>query len=216
MTEEGEETNYELLYKIIIIGDAAVGKSNILTRYIKNEFCQNQKSTVGVELGIKFIKIKGVNTKIQIWDTAGQERYRAITSSYYKGSHGCFIVYDITNQSSFDNVEKWYEHVQKEAGKDISIILVGNKSDLENERKVSKEKGEDLAKNLNCPFFETSAFSGINISQIFQELGNNIFERTGGVKNEEDLDIELENDNNKAINLNKSNGSDSEEKKKCC
>jgi len=216
MTDEGEETNYELLYKIIIIGDAAVGKSNILTRYIKNEFCQNSKSTVGVELGIKFIKIKGVNTKIQIWDTAGQERYRAITSSYYKGSHGCFIVYDITNQSSFDNVEKWYEHVQKEAGKDISIILVGNKSDLENERKVSKEKGEDLAKNLNCPFFETSAFSGINISQIFQELGNNIFERTGGVKNEEDLDIELENDNNKAINLNKSSGSDSEEKKKCC
>ena len=216
MTDEGEETNYELLYKIIIIGDAAVGKSNILTRYIKNEFCQNTKSTVGVELGIKFIKIKGVNAKIQIWDTAGQERYRAITSSYYKGSHGCFIVYDITNQSSFDNVEKWYEHVQKEAGKDISIILVGNKSDLENERKVSKEKGEDLAKNLNCPFFETSAFSGINISQIFQELGNNIFERTGGVKNEEDLDIELENDNNKAINLNKSNGSDSEEKKKCC
>ena len=216
MTDEGEETNYELLYKIIIIGDAAVGKSNILTRYIKNEFCQNTKSTVGVELGIKFIKIKGVNTKIQIWDTAGQERYRAITSSYYKGSHGCFIVYDITNQSSFDNVEKWYEHVQKEAGKDISIILVGNKSDLENERKVSKEKGEDLAKNLNCPFFETSAFSGINISQIFQELGNNIFERTGGVKNEEDIDIELENDNNKAINLNKSNGSDSEEKKKCC
>ena len=216
MTDGGEETNYELLYKIIIIGDAAVGKSNILTRYIKNEFCQNQKSTVGVELGIKFIKIKGVNAKIQIWDTAGQERYRAITSSYYKGSHGCFIVYDITNQSSFDNVEKWYEHVQKEAGKDISIILVGNKSDLENERKVSKEKGEDLAKNLNCPFCETSAFSGINISQIFQELGNNIFERTGGVKNEEDLDIELENDNNKAINLNKSNGSDSEEKKKCC
>ena len=216
MTDEGQETNYELLYKIIIIGDAAVGKSNILTRYIKNEFCQNQKSTVGVELGIKFIKIKGVNAKIQIWDTAGQERYRAITSSYYKGSHGCFIVYDITNQSSFDNVEKWYEHVQKEAGKDISIILVGNKSDLENERKVSKEKGEDLAKNLNCPFFETSAFSCINISQIFQELGNNIFERTGGVKNEEDLDIELENDNNKAINLNKSSGSDSEEKKKCC
>ena len=215
MTEEGEETNYELLYKIIIIGDAAVGKSNILTRYIKNEFCQNQKSTVGVELGIKFIKIKGVNAKIQIWDTAGQERYRAITSSYYKGSHGCFIVYDITNQSSFDNVEKWYEHVQKEAGKDISIILVGNKSDLENERKVSKEKGEDLAKNLNCPFFETSAFSGINISQTFQELGNNIFERTGGVKNEEDLDIELENDNNKAINLNK-DSNDNKPKKKCC
>ena len=82
---EEEETNYELLYKIIIIGDAAVGKSNILSRYVKNEFSENLKSTVGVELGIKFIKVKGVNTKIQIWDTAGQERYRAITSSYYKG-----------------------------------------------------------------------------------------------------------------------------------
>ena len=168
MTDEGQETNYELLYKIIIIGDAAVGKSNILTRYIKNEFCQNQKSTVGVELGIKFIKIKGVNAKIQIWDTAGQERYRAITSSYYKGSHGCFIVYDITNQSSFDNVEKWYEHVQKEAGKDISIILVGNKSDLENERKVSKEKGEDLAKNLNCPFLKLRLLVGLIFLRFFK------------------------------------------------
>ena len=170
----------------------------------------------GLELGIKFIKVKGVNAKIQIWDTAGQERYRAITSSYYKGSHGCFIVYDITNQASFDNMEKWFEHVQKEAGKDISIILVGNKSDLENERKVSKEKGEDLAKNLNCPFFETSAFSGTNISQIFEALANNIYERTGGVKNEEDIDIELENDNSKPIDLNSDNNKDNEEKKSCC
>ena len=123
---------------------------------------------MGVELGIKFIKIKGVNAKIQIWDTAGQERYRAITSSYYKGSHGCFIVYDITNQSSFDNVEKWYEHVQKEAGKDISIILVGNKSDLENERKVSKEKGEDLAKNLNCPFLKLRLLVGLIFLRFFK------------------------------------------------
>ena len=171
---EEEETNYELLYKIIIIGDAAVGKSNILSRYVKNEFSENLKSTVGVELGIKFIKVKGVNTKIQIWDTAGQERYRAITSSYYKGSHGCFIVYDITNESSFENVEKWYEHVQREAGKDISIILVGNKCDLENERKISKEQGQDKARNLNCAFFETSARNGVNISEIFDDLANNM------------------------------------------
>jgi len=210
-----DETNYELLYKIIIIGDAAVGKSNILSRYIKNEFSENQKSTVGVELGIKFIKIKGISTKIQIWDTAGQERYRAITSSYYKGSHGCFIVYDITNEASFENVEKWYEHVQKEAGKDISIILVGNKCDLENERKVSKEKGQDKAKNLNCAFFETSALSGINIAEIFDDLANNIYEKTGGNKNDEDIDIEFENDNNKAINLNKDNN-ETNTKKKCC
>ena len=209
---EEENINYELLYKIIIIGDAAVGKSNILTRYSKNEFSENTKSTVGVELGVKFIKVKGINAKIQIWDTAGQERYRSITSSYYKGSHGCFIVYDITNESSFDNVEKWYEYVQKEAGKNISIILVGNKCDLENERKITKEKGQEKAKNLKCAFFETSALSGVNISQIFEELTNNIYDSTGGNKNDEEFDIEFENDN-KGVNLNKD---EAPKKKKCC
>ena len=209
---EEENTNYELLYKIIIIGDTAVGKSNILTRYSKNEFSENTRSTVGVELGVKFIKVKGINTKIQIWDTAGQERYRSITSSYYKGSHGCFIVYDITNESSFNNVEKWYEYLQKEAGKNISIILVGNKCDLENERKIKKEKGQEKAKNLKCAFFETSALSGVNISEIFEELTNNIYETTGGVKNEDEFDIEFENDN-KVVNLNKT---ETTKKKKCC
>jgi len=92
------------LYKLIIIGDAALGKSNFLSIYIKNEFLENQKSTVGVELGIKFIKVKDISTKIQIWDTAGQERYRAKASSYYIGAYGCFIVYDITNEPSFENV----------------------------------------------------------------------------------------------------------------
>ena len=209
---EDENTNYELLYKIIIIGDAAVGKSNILTRFTRNEFSENTKSTVGVELGVKFIKVKGVNTKIQIWDTAGQERYRSITSSYYKGSHGCFIVYDITNETSFENVERWYEYVQREAGKNISIILVGNKCDLENERKISKEKGQEKAKNLKCAFFETSALSGVNISQIFEELTNNIYDSTGGNKNDEEFDIEFENDN-KGVNLNKD---EIPKKKKCC
>ena len=209
---EDENINYELLYKIIIIGDAAVGKSNILTRFTRNEFSENTKSTVGVELGVKFIKVKGVNTKIQIWDTAGQERYRSITSSYYKGSHGCFIVYDITNETSFENVERWYEYVQREAGKNISIILVGNKCDLENERKISKEKGQEKAKNLKCAFFETSALSGVNISQIFEELTNNIYDSTGGNKNDEEFDIEFENDN-KGVNLNKD---ETPKKKKCC
>ncbi len=211
--EMEEENSYELLYKIIIIGDTSVGKSNILSRYVKNEFSENQKSTVGVELGIKFLKTQGINTKIQIWDTAGQERYRSITSSYYKGSHGCFIVYDITNESSFESVERWYEHVQKETSKDISIILVGNKCDLENERKVSKEKGEEKAKNLKCAFFETSALSNINIDKIFEALSNNIYEKTGGNKNEEDIDIEFDG-NNKGVNLNKDNND--AKKIKCC
>ena len=207
-----EVNNYELLYKIIIIGDTCVGKSNILSRYLKDEFKDDAKATVGVELGTKFLKIKDIGAKLQIWDTAGQERYRSITSSYYKGSHGCFIVYDITNEATFQNVDKWFEQAQKEASKDVSIILVGNKSDLENERKVTKEKGEEKAKNFNCPFFETSALSKINIDDIFNEMVNNIFERTGGPKGEED-DLEIVNENDNPVNL---NTEEPAKKKGCC
>ena len=214
--DEEEESSYELLYKVIIIGDTAVGKSNILSRYVKDEFSSNSKSTVGVELGIKFLKIKNTKTKIQIWDTAGQERYRAITSSYFKGSNGCFIVYDITNEASFNNIENWYEQIQKETSSDLPILLVGNKCDLEDERKVPIEKGKEKAKNLNCAFFETSALKKINIDKIFEELVNNIYEKTGGNKNDDDINIELIKDD-KGINLNddKNDGKDSK-KGGCC
>ena len=209
-----EDDSYDLLYKIIIVGDTCVGKSNILSRYIKNVFREDSKSTVGVELGNKLLKVKGTNTKLQIWDTAGQERYRSITSSYYKGSHGCFIVYDITNEQSFENVEKWFEQVQKEGSKDVSIILVGNKCDLENERKVPKEKGEEKSKLLNIAFFETSALSNIKIEDIFTVIAENIYERTGGVKNEDDDDdIEIINENEKPVNL---AAQQPQEKKSCC
>ena len=208
---DDEANSYDLLYKIIIIGDTCVGKSNILSRYLKDEFKEHSKSTVGVELGTKFIKVKDVGTKLQIWDTAGQERYKSITSSYYKGSHGCFIVYDITKETSFENVEKWYEQAQKDASKEVSIILVGNKCDLENERKVPKEKGEEKAKRLNVPFFETSALSKINIDDIFREMVNNIYDRTGGPKTDEDDDIEILNEN--AVNL---NSQAPPQKKGCC
>ena len=200
-----EHTSFDLSFKLIVIGDSGVGKSNILSRYIKDEFAINQKSTVGVELGTKIAKIKDTNAKLQIWDTAGQERYRAVTSSYYKGSHGCFIVYDITSETSFENVEKWYEQAIAETGDKISIIIVGNKCDLENERKVSKEQGEEKAKNLKCAFFETSALSDINVDEIFEELLNQLYEKNGGNKNEDDIDIELVGEN-KAININNNSG----------
>ena len=212
---EEEESSYELLYKVIIIGDTAVGKSNILSRYVKDEFSSNSKSTVGVELGIKFLKIKNTKTKIQIWDTAGQERYRAITSSYFKGSNGCFIVYDITNEASFNNIENWYEQIQKETSKDIPILLVGNKCDLEDERKVPIEKGKEKAQNLNCAFFETSALKKINIDKIFEELVNNIYEKTGGNKNDDDINVELVKDD-KAVNLNEVKYGENERKKGGC
>ena len=211
MTDDPD--NYEQLYKIIIIGDSGVGKSNILGRYLHNEFKHDTKSTVGVEFGSKQLKVDGVNIKLQIWDTAGEERYRAITSAYYKGSKGCFIVYDITSEISFENVEKWYEEIRKSAEKEISIILVGNKCDLENERKVSIELGQSKAKNLNCPFFETSALNNTNIVTAFQSISENIYNRCKNEKNlEDDDDYEIVPKDDKKIDIN----TNKKKETKCC
>ena len=212
-----EENSYDLLYKIVIIGDTCVGKSNILSRYLNNEFTSNTKSTVGVELGIKFLKIKNTSTKIQIWDTAGQERYQAITSSYFRGSDGCFIVYDITNETSFNNIEKWFDKIHEENDKEIPVIIVGNKCDLENERKIPTEKAKEKAQNLKCAFYETSALKAINIEQIFEELVNTIYDKTGGNKSDDDIHIEIVNEN-KGVNINSENSEENGDnnKKGCC
>ena len=212
-----EENSYDLLYKIVIIGDTNVGKSNILSRYLTNEFTSNTKSTVGVELGIKFLKIKNTSTKIQIWDTAGQERYQAITSSYFRGSDGCFIVYDITNETSFNNIEKWFDKIHEENDKEIPVIIVGNKCDLENERKISTDKAKEKAQNLKCAFYETSALKAINIEQIFEELVNTIYDKTGGNKSDDDIHIEIVNEN-KGVNINSENNEENGDnnKKGCC
>ena len=212
MADDSE--NYEQLYKIIIVGDSGVGKSNILGRYINNIFKQDTKSTVGVEFASKKIKANGVNIKLQIWDTAGQERYRSITSAYYRGSKGCFIVYDISSAQTFESVEKWYEEVLKSGEKDISVILIGNKCDLENERKVTVEMGENKARNLNCPFFETSALNNIHIEDVFQSIAENIYNRCKDEKNldDDDDDYEIVPKDDKNININ----TDAKKEKKCC
>ena len=145
--------SFNYLLKYIIIGDSSVGKSNILLRYVHNSFNPEFLTTIGVEFGAKNIEINKKIFKIQIWDTAGQENFRSITRAYYKNSVCALVVYDITNRSSF---------------KSIFIILVGNKNDLENERQVSYEEGLEFAKNNNIVFFETSAKTGKNISELFQ------------------------------------------------
>ena len=211
MVEDSE--NYEHLYKIIIIGDSGVGKSNILGRYLNNEFKQDTKSTVGVEFGSKKIKVDGANIKLQIWDTAGQERYRAITSAYYKGSKGCFIVYDITSEQTFENVEKWYQEIIKTAENGISIILVGNKCDLESDRKITAEMGENKARTLNCPFFETSALNNTNIENVFQSISEDIYNRCKNDRNNEDDDDDYEIvKEDKNININTTE----KKEQKCC
>ena len=214
--DQGEDINYKLLFKIIIVGESCVGKSNIISRYLTGEFDPNIASTLGAELSNKYLKIKDISTKLQIWDTAGQERYHAIVSSYFKGAHGCFIVYDITKDQTFEKVEEWYQRVKENSNKDVSFILVGNKCDLENDRTITKEKGEEKAKNLNCPFFETSALSEVNIKEIFNAMLENIYEKNGNELIEEnDEERRLSALSEKAIEITP-NTKEKEEKKGCC
>jgi small GTP-binding protein len=134
--------------KIVVVGDSGVGKSNILTRYVQNEFNQDSKATVGVELSTKTYKINDKYVKVHLWDTAGQERYKSITAAYYKGAKGAMIVYDMTKPESFNNVDKWFNEIREYGEKNVVLMLVGNKSDLKNLRAVDHENARDKAETL--------------------------------------------------------------------
>ena len=171
-----KKESYDLLFKLILIGDSCVGKSNILSKYLKNEFDPNSRATVGVEFGTKNILINNKKIKIQIWDTAGQERYRSITSAYYKGAKGAFIVYDITKKSTFDNIDKWISDLKLNGDQNICIVILGNKSDLIDSREVSKDDGIKKAEMFKTAFLETSALNGDNIAKAFEELIEQIYQ----------------------------------------
>ena len=207
-----DDDNYELMVKVVIVGDSGVGKTNIMSKYLKNEFHEDSKATVGVEFGSKQFNIQGHQVKAQIWDTAGQERYKAITSAYYKGAKGAFIVYDISRKNTFDSISRWVSDITATADKKITLILIGNKSDLEDQRQVTKEQGEDKAKELDLAFLETSALSGNNLEKAFQIMINEVYKKC-----QEDINAETDDnvvDQGKDITLNKPAGKT--EKKKCC
>ena len=169
------DDTYDVIYKIVLVGDSGVGKTNIMLRYLNKEFNINTKATVGVEFGSKNIIIDKKVIKGQIWDTAGQERYRAITSAYYKGAHGAFVVYDITLKESFEAVDKWINDLRSNTDERLEIILIGNKSDLEEKRQVTKEEGEEKAKEKEVAFMETSALNCNNIEKAFNEILNKVY-----------------------------------------
>ena len=171
--------NFDYLFKYIIIGDAAVGKSNLLLRYTHGQFKPEYQLTIGVEFGAKNITISNKTYRIQIWDTAGQENFRSITRAYYKNSACALVVYDITNRESFDNVSTWIEDCRNQSPQTIFMVLVGNKTDLdlENKRVVSFEEGQELAEKNKMMFFETSAKSGKNVDDIFYRSAETIAKR---------------------------------------
>ena len=161
----------ESLYKILILGDSTVGKTCFLTRYADNTFQENQLATLGVDYKLKNIKMEDGNiVKLQIWDTADQDLFHSLTRNYFKGAHGIILLYDITTQSSFDNVSKWIKQIKEDASEKVVIILVGNKIDLEHKRAIPTEEGEKIAEDFGLIFFECSAKTGKNINEAFNEL----------------------------------------------
>ncbi|CAL9149591.1 unnamed protein product [Musa hybrid cultivar] len=165
----------QYLFKIVIIGDSAVGKSNLLSRYARNEFNLHSKATIGVEFQTQSMEIDGKEVKSQIWDTAGQERFRAVTSAYYRGAVGALVVYDISRRTTFDSVPRWLQELNTHSDTAVAKMLVGNKCDLEDIRDISIDEGKSLAEAEGLFFIETSALDCTNVKKAFEIVIREIY-----------------------------------------
>lgn len=172
------DDQFDYLFKIVLIGDSGVGKSNILSRFVRNDFSLDSKSTIGVEFGTKTLEVDGKKIKTQIWDTAGQERYRAMTGAYYRGASGALIVYDMTRHQTYDSAEKWYREVKEKSPENVKVMLVGNKCDLKHLKAVPTEEAREFSTKNNLYFIETSALDKTNVEEAFRLLLTEIYRKT--------------------------------------
>ncbi|CAN1792077.1 Ras-related protein RABD1 [Linum perenne] len=188
-------TEYDYLFKLLLIGDSSVGKSCLLLRFADDSYVDSYISTIGVDFKIRTVELDGKTVKLQIdlrmgefyvrcqlnelWDTAGQERFRTITSSYYRGAHGIIIVYDVTDMDSFNNVKQWLNEIDRYANDTVCKLLVGNKCDLVENKVVDTQTAKALADELGIPFLETSAKDSINVEQAFLTMAAEIKKKMG-------------------------------------
>ena len=194
-------SKFDHLFKILIIGESGVGKTCFLLRYAENSFVANHLLTIGIDFKIKMLELDGKLIKLQIWDTAGQDRFRTIRKTYYKGSQGVILVYDVCDEKSFGNVKNWVNQIEQNAKSTICKVLVGNKCDKP-ERVITEEQGKKLAEEYNMKFFETSAKTAYNIKESSEYLINTIIETNKKI---------MEEKKNKKLIRQKQ-----KEKSKCC
>ena len=172
-----QDKKIDLTIKLMQIGDQAVGKTALLVRFSDGDFSDVLLPTIGIDFKIKTINLKGKIIKLQIWDTAGQERFRTITQAYYRGAMGILLIYDVTNPKSWSNVRNWVRNIEGNAPQTVNKVLVGNKCDLSNIRQVSKQQGQQLAREYDIPFIETSARTGENVQEAFILLASDVVNR---------------------------------------
>ncbi|XP_005923715.1 ras-related protein Rab-25b [Simochromis diagramma] len=203
----GSDEAYNFVFKVVLIGESGVGKSNLLSRFTKNEFNHDSRTTIGVEFSTRTVQLNNFTIKAQIWDTAGLERYRAITSAYYRGAVGALLVYDITKHLTYESVERWLKELYEHADPHIVVMLVGNKTDLESERSVPNEEAKDFAEKKGLFFLETSALDSTNVEAAFTTVLAEIHKKVSSK--------EVVRGPMSAVTLNSPKAEDTE-KKSCC
>ena len=178
------------IFKILTIGESGVGKTCILRRFVENKFLKNHLATIGIDFKTKTLTINNQEIKLKIWDTAGQERFRNITTQYYKGADGIVLVYDVTDEASYEKIKDWMDQILSNTQKeDIGLVLLGNKCDME-PRNVTEEQGNKMAEELKISYFETSALTGQGIKEAFEQLTRDIMKKKGvGNDNGENIDL---------------------------
>ncbi|CAD8050614.1 unnamed protein product [Paramecium sonneborni] len=168
---------YNYLFKFIIVGDTSVGKSCLLLQFTDSRFRNEHDPTIGVEFGARNLKINDKQIKLQVWDTAGQESFKSITRSYYRGSIGGILVFDVTSRKSFENLQKWNQEIQGYACDKIEMVIVGNKIDLDERREVKTEEAKNYAQKQGFTYFETSAKTGENVDNVFETMANQVLKK---------------------------------------
>ncbi len=161
---------YESLYKIVLVGDFDVGKQEIIKRFVDNTYQGKYVTTVAVDLTVKLIELDGKKIKLQLWDTVGNDRYRSLTTAYFRGAQGVMIVYDVTKERSFNSLTEWYRQIEEYACPEVVTMVIGNRCDLDLQREVSKERGQQAASQLGLKFFEVSPKTGENVAEAILSL----------------------------------------------